>query len=496
MKVKRLRGIAAAVAALIAVLPCAAMPVFANSAPAYEYGVTGSGVLTRNENSVLAVESEKLVFDIKDYPEPHNQSAINYKSTVTAEYKFVNTSAQTVHTSMAFPVGNMPYYISENAERIAPVITVDGEQIEAQTRHTYGGYWRYSDYTEGVAEISDEWYEDDFYKPDTPVTAYSVMIDTSGYDDTLRVRGKVQTSQKTRFLASGYSEDNISLYYYQSDTVQERLDGDNYTIYVLGDRAAFSVEWKVEQQHYNKRVGAWYSKIDLPVEVTQVKNSDGTPLQTTLKDLILSKQHSDSLVSEQDYYNGIVKNCLNQSGSAYAGYNSDLYAGDDQFCLWYTYDVEVEPYGSFVNSVTAPVYPTIEYGYEPYVYDYEYYLSPAKGWADFGKLEIEVKSDCYIIGGALLEGAEYSDGSYKVTLDGLPDGELSFRLCSVEEPGPSRGSAMVAMLIAVIVRLFTGVFGVLVIPIVCVLLLILIVGITLLIVFLVRRKKKRNFESK
>ncbi|MDE7087773.1 MAG: hypothetical protein K2O67_06240 [Clostridia bacterium] len=486
MKVKKLRGIAAAVAALIAVLPCAAMPVFAHPVPAYEYGITGSGVFTRDENSVLAVESEKLIFDIKDFPENSYATSTEYKSTITAEYKFVNTSNQTVHTSMAFPVGNTRRYVNEPIYNFTPVITVDGEQIEAQTRHTYGGYAQCRDYAEGVAEILDGWYEDDFYKPDTPVTAYNVKIDTSGYDDTLRVRGKVHYSDNMRYLAPGYYDGNIELFYYQNDTVVEQ------TIYVFGDSSDFYVEWQVEQQHFNRHIGPWYTKIDLPVEVTQVKNSDGTPLNTTLKELILSERQEGSVVSEQDYYNAIAINFLDNSD----GSSRRSFVGDDQFCLWYTYDVEVEPNGSFVNSVTAPVYPTVLYGYDPYVYDYEYYLSPAKGWADFGKLEIEIKSDAYVISGALLEGAEYSDGSYKVTLDGLPDGELSFRLCSVEEPGPSRGSAMVAMLIAVIMRLFTGVFGVLVIPIVCVLLLILIVGITLLIVFLVRRKKKKNFESK
>ncbi|MDE7075692.1 MAG: hypothetical protein K2O62_00025, partial [Clostridia bacterium] len=64
---KGLRKFLSAVALLAAALPCAVSPVLANSAPRWEHGETAAGTIVRNENSVLAVESEKLTFDICDF---------------------------------------------------------------------------------------------------------------------------------------------------------------------------------------------------------------------------------------------------------------------------------------------------------------------------------------------------------------------------------------------------------------------------------------------
>ena len=100
---------------------------------------------------------------------------------------------------------------------------------------------------------------------------------------------------------------------------------------------------------------------------------------------------------------------------------------------WYEYEITVGPGERIVNTVTAPIFPSINTRYNPTIYDYTYLLSPAQTWKSFGTLEIVVNTPYYITESSL-EGFEKTEDGYKLTLDGLPDSELTFQLCSSENP--------------------------------------------------------------
>lgn len=469
---KNLKRIAAAIAALIVVIPCAATPVFANSGPAWEYGVTGTGVTVRNEDSVLAVESERLIFDIKDFPPLYPAEPVEYKSTVTAEYRFKNTSENTVHTSMAFPLGNVPDYLNSCCpppgiqtaqDVIAPVITVDGVEVETQIRHTYGNYLYYDGFDEGVPKILDDWYKDDFFKPDTPVKAYTVKVDRDNYSDIVATCNVTADESKARYLCGNGYGNRMNFYYYETSfTFEDLVECGQYVFYVLGDESAISFDWKV-QEEFSRFGKVGRRDVDLPVEVKEITDNAGQLKYPTLKDLILSGRVAGSAVSEMDYYNGIAQEYLRTSeGDAYGGDLRSLPKTDAAFCVWYTYEVEAQPNASFVNTVTAPLYPNIHTEYSPYVYEYEYYLSPAKEWASFGKLTIEINANGYFLFHSLPVdisdgGFSTSDGTYVATFDSLPDEELTFRLCSEENPlynhggGTSVALYVVFIIIALII---------------------------------------------
>lgn len=86
-----------------------------------------------------------------------------------------------------------------------------------------------------------------------------------------------------------------------------------------------------------------------------------------------------------------------------------------------------------VNTVTAPLYPDIHKGWDPAIYTYQYLLSPAKGWADFGSLDIVVKTPYYMTQ-CNLDGFEKTAEGYTLHLEGLPDKELEFVLCYEQDP--------------------------------------------------------------
>ena len=165
-----------------------------------------------------------------------------------------------------------------------------------------------------------------------------------------------------------------------------------------------------------------YKEVNVPYTVTV--NS-----VTTLKGLILSERPEDSVISEVDYYNAVARSLYDDK---YAGYLTRLEFDADEALVWYTYDVEVAPNGSIINKITAPIFPTTYYHYDPYVYEYEYYLSPAAKWASFGKLEVQINSDYYMVNPP--KGFTKCEGGYRAEFSSLPKGELTFKMSTVEKP--------------------------------------------------------------
>ena len=152
------------------------------------------------------------------------------------------------------------------------------------------------------------------------------------------------------------------------------------------------------------------------------------------------------------------------------------YFGDENFLIWYTYDVEVAPNGSIVNSVTAPIFPSIDYAYDPLVYEYKYFLSPAAGWQSFGKLEIVINTEYYVTGTSV--SFDKTEGGYVATLDGLPSKELSFSMCTEQDPRYKRDSFAVAFFTIVLVVLFA-------VEIVC------LGSVIFAVVYLVKSRKRK-----
>ena len=435
---KGLTKIISAVALLAAALPCAASPVLANSGPNSEYGITAQGVFVRNEQSVLAVESEKLTFDIVDMPTLSTLG--DYKSTVTAEYNFVNTSANTVHTSMAFPLKTSKNY-RYGEQVFTPEISVNGVPVECAARYTCSTY---TGFDESVKQISDAWYSDDFYRADLPVTKYAVSVERPADYESVRISAKVRCDEsKARYIGWGSSLTYYFDYYREDDPLNDvdMQELYNYSFYVLGDVSALSCEWKTEAANYRNNFLTSYKRVDIPCSVTV----DG---ETTLKELILANRPEDSVISELDYYNAVASNLYDDD---YAGYPSRLNFYEDDALLWYTYDVEVEPNGRFTNKVTAPIFPTIDFDYDADVCEYEYYLSPAAKWASFGTLEVRVNSKYYMYEPPA--GFEKCEGGYKAEFSSLPHGELSFRMSSSKHPR-LRYSALISKVLGTIGLVF------------------------------------------
>ena len=166
-----------------------------------------------------------------------------------------------------------------------------------------------------------------------------------------------------------------------------------------------------------------------------------------LKDYLLKFRPDWLDASDVDWYNVSLNILKNRK---YVTQKSD-FNFYSLFC-WYDYVLTFAPGETLVNTVVAPLYPTINLRYKPAVFEYVYLLSPASTWADFKDLTIRINNG----GGYLIESvtqerpvlpygsvnagrtealsSEKGVDFYEAHFDKLPDGEFVFRLCSAEYP--------------------------------------------------------------
>lgn len=466
-------AVAAALCALTAIgalFARSASPAFANSAAPYEERITSAGIHVVSENSVLQVVGEKLTFKLGT-PLNELKDDEKYDTTVTAEYTFYNPTDDTVNTKMAFPITmreDYGYKYYDNAiNPITNPITVNGETVQHEVRHTYGTY---NSFAEDVAKIKDDYITTDFFSPDLPVTEYVFRANIGDNGGSATFRAKMPQSATTRFFCN--KADNGDYFEYGLS------DGYKFSIYVLGEDNGEleNLNWTASRYNYN-----FDRNVPVDGSVTFVRKSE----PTTFKDYVLKTWDSKGEVSEMDWYNAIF-DIINKDG-IWAGSGDTPY---NVFTEWYVYETTVAPKSSFTNAVTAYMYPRTYYRYTPYLYEFTYYLSPAQGWASFGSLTIDVQTEMY------MQKCEYYDPAdkenskfqktetgYSATFTSLPQGELTLSVCTAETPVRSEdvfnGNGVTALII-----IFSILIGA---P--------LIAGLVILIIFLVRRGKRKKLQA-
>jgi len=413
--------------------------VLANSAQTQWAGVSPAGVVIKDKESPIIVEKELLTFDITEFPEQHYTDAdkyLAYSGKVTAEYTFFNPADYTVTATLAFPFGNIPdyghIYNIETDERIWGAdtekydVTIDGQPIKKTLRHTYLPAYTEFEPERDLARLNTT--GDAFYSPDMTVTKYNFVpkgVDTDTYDAATAAFEYSGDPGKTKIFLNnarggGGAADGKSV------SLHAWVDNDaEYTIYAIGQPLDEIPVWKVYEN------GGCEKEIDGEMEYVGTET-------ITFQDFALTAYEPDSGISEEDWYNAIVASMNMHEWTPYGALTDSEFGFDvsGDLMRWYEYEITLEPGERVMNAVAAPVYPSIDSSYEPPVYEYTYLLSPAKTWAEFGNLDIVIKTSFY-----MLENEDYekTGEGYTLSLTGLPEGELSFKLSADENPSrPSR----------------------------------------------------------
>ena len=398
----------------------------ANSGEMSWSGVSSTGAIVTDKNCPIVVEKELLTFDISQFPDRSYNSEykfLSYTDSVTAEYTFYNPADYTVTATLAFPFGTLPDYIyftsSDYEDRYG--VSVNGSEIQAQVRHTLSSMNGF-DFEKELPKLTEEYVYDDFYSPDTPV--YRQTYTVSWTDPS-------QSSAIFAFIRSDGGR-KTKLILYGGDTALSRdeslawvKNGGTVTLWCIGEY--------IEQPNWTIYTDPSHRET-LSGTVTLEETKETTFLQFAMQ-----SYDPETGISETDWYNAIVGDLKRNGDSDNACFTE---CTDKDFDItrsllrWYQYELTLQPGERITNTVTAPIYPTIDANYSPNIYKYTYLLSPAKTWSDFGALRITVNTPFYITK-SNTESFEKTDNGYILSLDGLPDGELNFTMCKSKNPSPA-----------------------------------------------------------
>ena len=477
-------------AALACVLLCAlaVFPASANSAPSYWQGVSASGVLTTDGECPLVVEHETLTFDIGAFPSNHYSSIedyLAYDASVTAEYTFYNPSDLTVTAKLLFPFGINPqygeiydsdkrdYFTPDNASEYGA--QVNGAAVQTTVRHSYwsGVIYKFNP-AEEMAKLQDDYRTDSFLSYDLPVHVYTyrISVDKQTYRSARAATYFDGAFEHTRFMLEnlgGYHSDENG----HAGWASVHTSDAEITVYVLGEDVG-ELEWKFFENGYLE---------------TEIEGSMSVVDKTSTTFGALAMQYYDpaSGVAAHDWFNAVVAQ-LEYSERAiglYGGVNWDV---SQHLLQWYEYEITLAPGERLTNTVTAPLYPHINGRYEQPTYAYEYFLTPASTWTEFGTLDIYINTPYVMVkerkGEYSIAPKEWTktDAGYKIHLEGLPDEDLIFTLCEVENP-ERVVTAYTYLAIGIIVIGVLLVLAVIGIP---------TVSIVVLIVILIKLGKKRK----
>ena len=393
-------------------------PAYANSAQRHWRGTDGTGAVVTGEDCPILVDKELLTFDVQEFPEqyyPDTDSFLAYTGKVTAEYIFRNPADYAVTATLVFPFGNLPHYgeyIYDHAtgrpvdvsDTLKYGVTLDGNPVEATVRHTLKARHTSFSIEEDLPKLADSYISDSFFVPNLPVWVqrYSVTGIDKEYGAATAAFIINADSTKTRVLC-------------EEQTGGARLkEGLVWTLYENG-----SCEKIIEGT--------------VSPEISEM----------TFKDYALRGYDENSGILESDWYNAQVE-LLRLSSETWGNGLIQIEEGDFSLMRWYAYTLTLEPGQALKNAVTAPLYPAIDTGYTPSLYAYTYLLSPAKTWAQFGELEVVVKTPYYMTESGI-DGFTKTDGGYALTLPGLPEGELTFTLSESENPQPPKWSILYLM---------------------------------------------------
>ena len=417
----KIGAICAAVAMILGIAAVPAVTASANSAQKDWQGSSASGMMITDENCPVEVESEVLTFNINDFPAGYyyEQAELKkYEASVTAHYNFYNPADYDVDMTLAFPFGKFPTYVGDNLDDGGKyIVTADGEQIKSSVRHTlsYGVFNAEKD----VAKIVNDYKDDEFFKHDAPVHYYKCRFTRYGGENALYLNTKYDKEKTAIFygVEDDYDQTPYAIYRHTSNenSIVSAKRGTELYLFVVGEDFEDGPQFS-----YGPSFPLFGNNIVGEDDVWISKQED-----ITFKDLMLAYRDTNSSVSEIDWYNAAM--------DYVDSYGYLHYSMSNSLMRWFEYRLTIPAHGRLANEVTAPVYPDINGYYSPSKYHYEYLLSPAKCWASFGSLEIVINTPYYLLDNNLKD-FEKEEGGYRLQLEGLPEGELEFTLCSSKDP--------------------------------------------------------------
>ncbi len=433
-RTNRIKGLIAAII-LFAIMPLSIIPSSATPAlpPTYLNGRDYYDAQVSNESEII-IENQSITFDIKDFPPLQNyEKSKDYKGSVTTEYTLFNPTDSEVTVKVAHPINSIPsYYYSENdSEPTKHSIFINGKRIETELRYYVNVSNEYE--IDLLSIISDEYINNEFCGPNMSVTKY--VFKQSGVNQQNAYAGF--DIDKEKYFGSCFyiKEPETNSFSPFSSTKRVTMsageNGSTVEVYVLGKEPDQMPEWKF----YSKFTGAKDSVIEGSMELVSKETS-------TFLEFVSERYNESFGISEIDYFNifATIAGNLIKNGTVFTsnfGYKNGFKYSRERCFI---YDITIPPKERVVNTINAPIYPSIETGYEPHVYEYTYLLHQANAKMFTGQINVKVNTPYYMLQG---KGFEKTDYGYSLTMNPMDSisenttvihGGIFFTICESEAP--------------------------------------------------------------
>lgn len=411
----------------VAIITIATVLVFpervadANSVQRYFEGIDSSGAIVTMENCPVVVDKEDLDFYIYYQGKSNSQGQYEQFGSVCATYTFRNPSENTINMDVVFPYG----YKDENkSDKDDCSVSVDGAQIAWRTRYTHIDYYPF-DIERDLSSLSDDFVQDSFFATTQKVYkyTYSVSDTAQGLDLTF----EYDRNWERKVVCDFHSQREGN----KQQIVMSTAGKPQLVFYVVGE------------------------DLDIAAcDVTVIGGQKGGHLslvsrqeQTFGDELAYVNRPAGSDVLDIDWYNALANTFNSLHDRTVIHPLEFVISRYPEFSLfrWCQYTLSIAPGQTIVNSVTVPLFPARNERYIPAVYEFIYYLSPATTWAGFKDLTVNIHTDGHLLNYAI-KGFAKTDGGYTYHSDKLPDGELTFKICS-EETQKSRNSGLIFFVI-------------------------------------------------
>lgn len=383
----------------------------ANSVQRYFEGIDSSGAIVTMENCPVVVDKEDLDFYIYYQDKSNSQGQYEQFGSVCATYTFRNPSENTINMDVVFPYG----YKDENkSDKDDCSVSVDGAQIAWRTRYTHIDYYPF-DIERDLSSLSDDFVQDSFFATTQKVYkyTYSVSDTAQGLDLTF----EYDRNWERKVVCDFHSQREGN----KQQIVMSTAGKPQLVFYVVGE------------------------DLDIAAcDVTVIGGQKGGHLslvsrqeQTFGDELAYVNRPAGSDVLDIDWYNALANTLKSLRDRTVINPLEFVISRYPEFSLfrWCQYTLSIAPGQTVVNSVTVPLFPARNERYIPAVYEFIYYLSPATTWAGFKDLTVNIHTDGYLLNYAK-KGFAKTDGGYTYHSDKLPDGELTFKICSEETQKP------------------------------------------------------------
>ena len=397
---------------LCLMLPFMMIPTSATSATDGQMwscnGKEAEGIITIDKDSPVILEKKTVTFDIQGYPkddsEYFNQPFRSPESHVRVKYDLYNPTEEEITVRLALPFNSSSQlYITDSIDNYS--VWVGGEEIDPEPSLSYFYDSSRFDVKYDPDKMSDGYFTSPVVNPDTTVTKYTFYANSTDlfkeeYKDAVVGTDIYSLQNAYIYLVDGEWRNENGGYRISTPVGGHPM----FVMYVIGDDPITMPEWTIYQN----------------AQMNDDETLDGR-IESLITDVMtfndfVSGEYSNTR-NAKDLYNAYMYkiNLAEEADRPVVSFFDDCAEMKTWYMGWYRWNVVLAPGERISTEAEMPIYPDIEFRYDPERLLYIYTLPSKNSWARKADVEININSPLYLIESNIGEQIE-SESGYKIII--------------------------------------------------------------------------------